>query len=87
MTRHPETHIVGPAHWVSYLVNGDASSMTAVDLMQADTWLSREGVDIIGLEPTAEPYFTWAARVHAPELDCDGAIMLDYRAREMTIAI
>lgn len=87
MTRplHPITSIPAPAAWASYLVNGDASGLTPEERAQADAWLAREGVRIVGTEPDAEPYFSWAARILVPELDCTGAEMLDYRAEELTI--
>jgi hypothetical protein len=85
MTRHPETHIVAPAAWASYLINGDASGLSRLELTAAQAWLRREGVRIVGIEPGAESYFCAAGRVHVPELDADGFDALDYRAEELTI--
>lgn len=82
---HPQTHIVAPAHWASYLVNGDASGLEPHELAQAQEWLRREGVRIIGTEPGAEPYFTKALHVYAPECGVSGGMVLDYRAEELTI--
>lgn len=58
--------ITGPAHWASYLVDGDAS-----DLAQSDAWRKREGFrEVLGIA-NDEPHFTWSMRLYAPELDCD----------------
>lgn len=90
MTRHPETQITGPAFWRAYLLDGNADSLHPDDKAKADAWLARERVQIVGLERDASgepypPYFSWAMRLHAPELDCDGAVALDYRALELSI--
>lgn len=82
---HPQTHIVGPAHWASFLINGDASGLSPEERDMADAWLARERVRIIGTEPGAEPYFTWSAAVHCPELGVAGMEALDYRAEELSI--
>lgn len=57
---------------------------------KADAWLKREGVRIVDVErdQNGEPfesYFSWNARLHCPELGCNGAMLLDYRAEELTI--
>lgn len=87
---HPFTHIVGPAHWCSYLVNGDASGLTPDEKARADAWLKREGVRVVDVERTdngevCEPWFSWNAAMYAPELGLPGANMLDYRCEELTI--
>lgn len=88
---HPQTHIVGPASWASYLINGDASSLSENDREDADDWLKRERVQIIGIQRSdvtdmeCEPYFTTHARLHAPELGVDGMMALDYIALELSI--
>lgn len=69
--------IAGPAHWASYLVNGDASGLEPREAALADAWLAREGVRVVGVAD-AEAWFSWSARLYAPELDCDGCAMLDY---------
>lgn len=79
------THIVAPAAWASYLINGDASGLEPGEREKADAWLQREGVEIVGTEPNAEPYFSNGGRLLVPELDCSGFTALDYRAREIRL--
>jgi hypothetical protein len=69
--------ITGPAHWASYLVNGDASGLLDDEKAKADAWLEREGVAyVVGCSDNA--HFTWHMRLYAPELDCEGGDVLDY---------
>lgn len=83
MTRTFE--IVAPAAWAPYLLEGDASGLEPGEREKADAWLQREGVAIVGTEPNAEPYFTWAGRTLAPEIGAAGFMALDYRAREVRL--
>ena len=70
--------ITGPAHWASYLVDGDASGLTQVEIAQADAWCKREGFrEVLGITDD-EPHFTWSMRLYAPELDCEGGYVTDY---------
>lgn len=78
------THIAAPAHWASYLLEGGPLEQPG-EQAQADAWLARERVRIVGLEPDAEPYFSWGARLLVPELGVDGCMMLDYRAEELSL--
>lgn len=84
MVAHPQTHIVAPAHWAPYLIYG-AGFLSPGERVRADLWLARERVRIVGLEPGAEPYFSWAGRLLVPELGVDGFTALDYRAEELSI--
>jgi len=78
--------ITGPAYWASYFINGDASGLTDEERAQADRWLEREGVRIVGVatdEETGEmmdPYFTWNYDLHAPESGVPGGDVIDYIA-------
>lgn len=84
------THIVGPAAWASFLVNGDDSGLDPQERVAAKTWREREGVAIIDVERDAngepcESYFSRSGRILVPELDCDGFQALVYQARELQI--
>lgn len=60
-------------HWLAYFINGDAGSLDTEDRAAADAWTMREGVAAVLSAEHDSERFTWAARVHVPELDCDGA--------------
>lgn len=70
--------IVGPAHWHDYLIHGDASDLEPGEAAIADAWLAHEGVRVTAVVPYADPWFSWSARIHVPELDCEGCAMYDY---------
>lgn len=72
--------ITGPAAWAPYLINGDASGLDPESRLAADTWTAREGVRIVGTEPDAEPFFSWAGRLYVPEQDAAGFTALEYIA-------
>lgn len=38
--------LIAPDAWASYLINGDASSLEADDIAQADAWIDREGLGL-----------------------------------------
>lgn len=84
--------ITGPDSWAPYLVNGDASSLTAEEVAAANRWMDREGAAfVVGLadgedgdEQTAR--FTWSMRLHCPEADCEGGHVLDYLAEPKAAA-
>jgi hypothetical protein len=48
--------VIAPAAWASYLVNGDASSLSDAEVAQADRYV--KGVRIVSTVDGAEPYFT-----------------------------
>lgn len=87
---HPVTHIVAPAAWASYLVNGDASGLSAEEKAQADAWLEREGVRIVDVERDEEgngreSYWCTSLWLHAPEFGFAHGDALDYRAEELRL--
>lgn len=60
--------VIGPAHWAVYFINGDATIFeTDEEQAQADAWLTREGVRVIGVKDDEEPWFTGAFDLYAPE--------------------
>lgn len=69
--------VAGPAHWASYLVNGDASGLEPHDRAMCDAWQASLDLRIVGIVD-AEPWFTWAAKVYCPQLDTNGCAMLEY---------
>ena len=80
--------ITAPAYWASYFINSDASGLTDEEHAQADRWLEREGVRIVGVadnedgEPM-DPYFTWSYSLYAPESGAQGGDVLDYIAEAL----
>ena len=72
--------ITGPAHWANYLVDGDTSDLSLLELAQSDAWRKRAGFrDVLGIaSDNDEPHFTWSMRLYAPELDCEGGDVTDY---------
>lgn len=86
------THIVGPAAWASYLVNGDASGLQPGEREAADAWQEREGVRIEDVQRTAdgesaEPYFHETFGRWIPEVEWIGGDVLDYVAREVRLQL
>lgn len=71
--------IPGPDHWASYLVNGDASSLTDEDRAKADAWTARNNALILSTT-NEEARFTWNMRFLCPEADCEGGSVVDYIA-------
>jgi len=72
--------LYAPDHWASYLINNDDSAMGERERVACDAWREREGIlDVLTVE--GEPFFTWSARLHVPELECEGATVCTYRCR------
>jgi len=44
--------LIAPAHWASYLINGDASGLDRAERWAVDAWLASEG---LGLPVSCEP--------------------------------
>ena len=64
-----------PAFWASYLINGDASGMTADERTACDAYLEKEGiVDVLDCED--EAHFSWSFDLHGG--DCAGGDLLRY---------
>jgi hypothetical protein len=67
-----------PAAWASYLVNGDASSLTESEVAAADAYT--KGVTVVGVheyaDATNEPRFTRAFRIFGGT--SDAGEVLDY---------
>ena len=95
MTGRPlpvHTHIVAPAAWCSYLVNGDDSGLEPGERAKVDAWLEREGVRIVDVQrdpdgEPGEPYFCKALDLHAPEYGFSGGNALDYVAHETRLQL
>lgn len=68
--------LTAPAHWSSYLVNGDASGLDAKDIAQANTWMIREGVR--NIVDCGEEYFSKFLWLHAPECNARHGTVCDY---------
>lgn len=69
--------IKGSAYWASYLINGDASGMTAGERAVCDAWLEREGLNRGTFVDVSEPYFSWFYGFHTGA-DCAGGDLADY---------
>jgi hypothetical protein len=66
----------GPAAWVSYLINGDASSMSPEDLEACDDWQTKiEPWYVVSVED-GEPRFTWSYRLYGGT--ASGGDVIDY---------
>jgi hypothetical protein len=76
MTVQFET-ITGPSYWASYLINGDASGITAAEVAMADAWCERHNVVAV-VDCEDEGRFTWSYRLYCPEADCSGGDVVDY---------
>ena len=72
------TAIAGPAHWASYLINGDASGLEEGELAKVEAWLEREGILGIQDVDSDSERFTWHYRMYAPECGYDGGTVVDY---------
>ena len=73
-----------PAYMASYLVNGDASGVTAEEILAVEEWL--EGLEILDVARDAEgdcldPHFTWSFDLYGGT--ARGGDVLDYIAREL----
>lgn len=47
-----------PAYWASYLVNGDASGLSAEDKVACDAFLAREALSRASFADCSEQYFS-----------------------------
>jgi hypothetical protein len=73
---HFET-VTGPSYWASYLINGDASGISAEEKARADAWLVRnEVLNVVDCEE--ESRFTRHYQLYDPLADCTGGDVLDY---------
>jgi hypothetical protein len=72
-------HITGPDHWASYLVNGDASSLTPEEKSQADAW-TRRNMAVILSTTADEPRFTHHMQFYCPEIDASAGNVVTYIA-------
>lgn len=71
--------VIGPAFWASYLVNGDASGLTADEKARADAWLARESVRVVSTADDTE-WFTNALDIYAPECGYRAGSAITYLA-------
>jgi len=70
------TKIIAPAHWASYLINGDDSGLDPGEVDKIEDWLSREDA---GRAVSCEvEYFTWQLRLHCPEAGAEGGTVAEY---------
>lgn len=73
-----------PAHWASYLINGDASGLTDAEIERVDAYIDDLGVNAKYIDVTlssdrdaeAEPYFSWSFDLYGG--DARGGDLLDY---------
>ena len=73
------TTIIGPAHWASYFVNDDSSGLDEEDQGNADAWLKRERVRIVGTTDE-ESYFSTCLDMYAPECGITAGEVVEYLA-------
>ena len=69
--------VKGAAHWASYLINGDASGMTDLEVAQADAWYDREVEDGEQVVDCGEPYFSWSFGMYTG-IPVRGGDLVDY---------
>jgi len=73
----------GAAHWASYLVNGDASGLSAEERALCDAWQEKlKPWYVVDVARDAsgegiEARFTWSYSLHTGA-DCAGGDVLDY---------
>lgn len=66
----------GPAAWASYLINGDASSMSPEDLEACDAWQKKIEPWYVVSTEEGEPRFTWSYRLYGGT--ANGGDVIDY---------
>jgi len=67
-----------PAHWASYLINGDASGLTLEERSQCNAYLKAQGIaDVIGCDE--EAHFSWSFSLYGG--DAEGGDLLNYTVR------
>lgn len=77
MTLRVDT-FTAPAHWASYLVNGDSSGLNPDDIRAADSWLASIAPWRIVSDVEDSERFTWSYRLHGGT--AEGGSVLDYVA-------
>ena len=70
--------IIGPAHWASYLINGDDSGLELREVAQCDAWLERENAGYV-VSCSEEAYFTQSLSLHCPEAGFQAGEVLEYQ--------
>ena len=76
--------ITGPNYWASYLVNGDASGLTAEEKAACDAWqASIAPWYVVSTGDDQEPRFTWHFRLYGGT--ADGGDVIDYIAHKVTL--
>lgn len=75
--------LIAPADWAPYFINGDASGLSAQEIIAADVWLGRENVARV-LTDRGEPFFSWSLRLHAPEAGYSGGMVSEYVCEVMS---
>lgn len=58
-----------PAYLAPYLVNDDRSHMTDEEVNEIDTYLSEQGLRVVGC-PDGEPEFRWSNDLNNVGSDC-----------------
>jgi len=64
-----------PAHWASYLINGDASGLDDGEIATIEAYLSANGDPRI-FDTEGEPYFSWSFGRNGG--NADGGDLVDY---------
>ena len=79
ISHNPTIYIAtGAACWASYLINGDASSLSDEERKQADQWCERELGPNDAIVDCGEAWFTWSYRLYTG-CACIGGDVVDYR--------
>ncbi|HEX4079080.1 MAG TPA: hypothetical protein VHX61_09435 [Rhizomicrobium sp.] len=76
--------VAGPSYWAAYLVNGDASGISAAERSHTDSWFARNEIavviDIAKDDEGGEqnPRFTRQYQLYDPLAHCAGGEVIDY---------
>jgi hypothetical protein len=70
--------ITAPSYWASYLVNGDDSSLTTSEKLQADRWRQGKNVEqVLDCIEGSERY-TNHYKLYAPDTNASAGRVADY---------
>lgn len=68
--------VTAPAHWLPYLINGDASDMDAADLEACHEWQGKIRPFYVVSDVEDSERFTWSYRLHGGT--AEGGTVCDY---------
>lgn len=69
-----------PAHWASYLINGDASSLEPGERERVDAYLEKSEIEEV-IDCADEAHFSWSYDLYGGS--CAGGELLRYSVREV----